>query len=69
MNRRAAVKQAVLTVVSASMARATLQAGPGSAPGVLTVDLDQWSMVIIRHKGRSINISPAEIFESLRPTT
>ncbi len=39
-----------------------------AAGGQLTVDLDQWSAVVFRHRGRTIQIPIAEIFEALKET-
>lgn len=63
MNRRDAVKKATLLAIGVSLAR------PANAEplknAVLTVDLDQWSQVVFKHKGKTIYVPVREIFDSL----
>lgn len=37
-------------------------------PGRLSINLDQWSGIVVQRGGRSITISTAEIFRALQET-
>ncbi len=34
-------------------------------PSVLTVDLDQWKVIEVKHKGQLLSITPEELFKGL----
>jgi hypothetical protein len=36
-----------------------------SSPGVLTVDLDQWKVIEVKHKGQVLSFTPEELFKGL----
>lgn len=63
MKRRTALRQAML--FSIGMALGKLDALKASG-GQLTVDLNQWATVVFKHKGKTIVVPVAEIFDALQ---
>ena len=73
MTRRATIRRAVLVAFGMVMgkfdalkATSVNAQGPAQSKAALTVDLDQWGALVFSHKGKTLTISSAEIFESLR---
>ena len=62
MNRRTAIKHA--TLLAFGMALGKMDALHASG-GQLTVDLDQWSTVVFKHRGKIIQVPVSEIFDDL----
>ena len=72
MTRRVTIRRAVLIAFGMVMgkfdalkATSVKAQGPAQSKAALTVDLDQWGALVFSHKGKTLTISSAEIFESL----
>lgn len=63
MNRRNAIV-ALVSIPFGAFAFKDAAANP-ALPAFLRVPLDQWSGLVVQHKGRSITLSSAEIFRAL----
>lgn len=64
MNRRESIRRAMLLAIGTSMAGHTTQAHAN--PAMLTVDLNQWSTVVFKLKGKTVYVPVAEIFAALQ---
>lgn len=63
VTRRESVRRAVLLVFGMALGKMDVLKAAG---GQLTVDLDQWGVVVFKHRGRTVQVPVAEIFEALQ---
>lgn len=64
MNRRDVIRIAVLSVFGASTQKYDLLA-QGLPGGVLSCDLDKWSWLTFRYKGKQVNVPMKDVFDAL----
>jgi hypothetical protein len=62
MTRRQMIRRATLLSFGATLAYMPVVKAEG---GQLSVDLDQWAVVVFKHKGRKCAVPVAEVFEAL----
>lgn len=64
MNRRKAIRQAVLMGIGMALGKMDALKAAG---GQLTVPLDQWQAIVFELKGKRITVPVAEVFAALAP--
>jgi hypothetical protein len=62
MTRRGVVKMATLLAMGMALGKMDSLKAQG---GELTVDLNQWGVIVFKHKGKTIRVPVAEVFASL----
>lgn len=63
MTRRQTLRQATLFAIGMALGKMDSLKAEG---GQLTVDLNQWGSVVFKHKGRTVTVPVAEIFDALQ---
>lgn len=64
MNRREAIRRATLMAIGATLAGH--QTAAHANPAILTVDLNQWAMIMFKHKGKTVSVTVADVFTALQ---
>lgn len=62
IKRRAALRRSVLLALGMALGNLDALKAQG---GQLTVDLNQWQEIVFKHRGKTLRVPVAEVFEAL----